>query len=324
MPDGISSLNELVTLKYSDGQLYKFLAQYELPRQNGTKWGYSNIGYSLLGKALAARSGVGYETLLRTRLIVPLELHNTGVMVQGLRARLAVGHDASLQPTPPLSTVPMLHVMAPAAAVLSTANDLLRLLKVAMGYERSPLAAAMAGMLSTRRPSPVGEQALGWMIEGKGDDQLVVHDGGTFGFASSMVWDPKKRAGVVVLSNHVAAVGDVARHLLRPSHPLAKPTATKRIEIALDSAVLDSYAGRYVSGAEAFIITREGAFLTILLPADWGLPKLRLRPESRRDFFAAELPLRVTFQTNDDGQVGGLLIHPPRGQKVISAGRADK
>ena len=324
MPDGLSSLNELLTLKYSDAQLYKFLAQYELPRQNGPKWDYSNIGYSLLGKALAARAGVGYETLLRTRLIVPLELHNTGVMALGLRAKLAVGHDASLQPTPPLSTVPMLLVMAPAGAVLSTANDLLRLLRVAMGYERSPLAPAMAAMLSTRRPSPVGEQALGWMVEGKGDDQLVFHDGGTFGFASSMVWDPKRRAGVVVLSNHLAPVGDVARHLLRPSHPLAKPAATKRIEIALDSAVLDSYAGRYISRAEAFIITREDAFLTILLPADWGLPKMRLRPESRRDFFAAELPLRVTFQTNDDGQVSGLLIHPPRGQKVISAGRADK
>ena len=65
-------------------------------------------------------------------------------------------------------------------------------------------------------------------------------------------------------------------------------------------------------------------FLTIQLPADWGLPKLRLRPESLRDFFAAELPLRVTFQTNDDGQVIGLLLHPPRGQKAIPAGRADK
>ena len=36
------------------------------------------------------------------------------------------------------------------------------------------------------------------------------------------------------------------------------------------------------------------------------------------------LPLRVTFQVNDDGRVSGLLIHPPRGQKVIPAARADK
>ena len=324
MPDGLVSLSELVTLKYSDAQLYAFLARYELPRQTGTTWDYSNIGYSLLGKALAARAAVDYETLLRTRVSVPLELTNTGVTFQRLKGRLAVGHDGSLQPTLPLSTVPIMSVMMPAGAVLSTANDLLSLLAVAMGYDRSPLAPAMAAMLNTRRPSPGGEQALGWMVEGTSDDQLVVHDGGTFGFASSMVWDPKKRAGVVVLSNHVAAVGDVARHLLRPSRPLAKPTATKRIEITLDSAILDSYAGRYTAAAEAFVVTKEGDFLTILLPADWGLPKLRLRPERRRDFFTAELPLRVTFQTNDDGQVSGLVIHPPRGQKAIPAKRAER
>lgn len=324
MPDGLVSLSELVTLKYSDAQLYAFLARYELPRQTGTTWDYSNIGYSLLGKALAARAAVDYETLLRTRVSVPLELTNTGVTFQRLKGRLAVGHDGSLQPTLPLSTVPIMSVMMPAGAVLSTANDLLSLLAVAMGYDRSPLAPAMAAMLNTRRPSPGGEQALGWMVEGTSDDQLVVHDGGTFGFASSMVWDPKKRAGVVVLSNHVAAVGDVARHLLRPSRPLAKPTATKRIEITLDSAILDSYAGRYTAAAEAFVVTKEGDFLTILLPADWGLPKLRLRPESLRDFFAAELPLRVTFQTNADGQVSGLVIHPPRGQKAIPAKRAER
>jgi serine-type D-Ala-D-Ala carboxypeptidase/endopeptidase len=324
MPDGLVSLSELPTLKYSDAQLYEFLARYEPPRQTGTKWDYSNIGYSLLGKALAARTAMDYETLLRTRVSVPLELTNTGVTFQGLKTRLAAGHDASSQPTPPVSTVPIMSVMMPAGAVLSTANDLLRLLGVAMGYEPSPLAPAMAAMLNTRRPSPGGEQALGWMVEGKSDDQLVVHDGGTFGFASSMVWDPKKRAGVVVLSNHVAGLSDVPRHLLRPNRPLAKPTATKRIEITLDSAILDSYAGRYTSAAEAFVVTKEGDFLAILLPADWGLPKLRLRPESLRDFFAAELPLRVTFQTNADGQVSGLLIHPPRGQKAIPAKRAER
>ena len=122
----------------------------------------------------------------------------------------------------------------------------------------------------------------------------------------------------------MAAVADVAHHLLRPSRPLVKPTTTKRIEITVDSAILDSYAGRYTSAAEVFVITKEGGFPTILLPADWGLPKLRLRPEILRDFFAAELPLRVTFQVNADGQVSGLLIHPPRGQKVIPAARADK
>ena len=128
---------------------------------------------------------------------------------------------------------------------------------------------------------------------------------------------PKARVGVVVLTNQAGDVGDIARHLLRPDFPLAKPANTKHTEIALDSKVLDFYVGRYEAKGEGiFTIARENDFLTIESPADWGLPKLRIRPESQRDFFATELPLRVTFQTGPDGKVGSLTIYPPRVKKA--------
>jgi hypothetical protein len=119
------------------------------------------------------------------------------------------------------------------------------------------------------------------------------------------------------------SLGDyIARHLLRPNFPLAKPANTKHTEIALDSAVLNTYPGRYeAKGEGVFNVTREGDFLMIESPADWGLPKLRIRPESTRDFFASELPLRVTFNIDNDGRVNGLLIYPPRGQKAVPANR---
>jgi hypothetical protein len=213
---------------------------------------------------------------------------------------------------------------AAGGAIVSTADDMLMLLSVAMGYESSPLAPAMVTMLSTRRPmsQPGSEQALGWVVIGKSDDQLIIHDGGTLGFASSVAWDPRKRIGAVVLSNQVAGVSDIARHLLRPDLPLERPTATRRTEIALDSAILDTYVGRYEAQDDGmFIIIRERNFLMIQLPADWGLPKMRLRPESLRDFFASELPLRVTFQVDSNGRVNRLLVYPPRGQKPLPAQR---
>ena len=140
--------------------------------------------------------------------------------------------------------------------------------------------------------------------------------------ASSVAWDPNKRVGVVVLSDQMTAVSDIARHLLRPDYPLEKPTATKRTEIALESALLETYAGRYeVLGEGLFIVSLERNFLTIQPPASWGVPKLRFRPESSRDFFVAELTLRITFQTDADGHVNGLLVYPPRGQPAVNASR---
>ena len=325
MPDELAAFNESAAAKDSAAQIVQFLARYGLSRDIGAEWEYSNIGYWLLGQALEFRSGMDYESLLRTRVIAPLGLKSTAITPSPkLKAQLAIGHNAVLQPSPSISAVPMLAVMRAAGGLLSTADDLLTFLSVALGYERSPLAPAMASMLSTRRPTQQRgeEQTLGWVVIGEGNDQLIVHDGGTLGYASSVAWDPGKKVGVVVLSNQVASVADVARHLLRPNVPLATPTAAKRTEIALDSAVLDACAGQYDAPDEGvFAIVREGNFLTIQPPASWGLPKLRLRAESVREFFVAELPLRVTFQTDRDGRVNGLLVHPPRGQRAITASR---
>ncbi len=309
----------------SAARIYKFLAAYKLQRDIGSQWDYSNLGYWLLGQALASRAGTDFESLLRMRVIAPLKLTSTAITpTSQMKARFAVGYNAALEPAPHFPEVPMYASMASAGGLASTADDLLTFLAETMSYERSPLSAAMASMLATKRPKLTsGEsQVLGWVVVGEGDAQFYVHDGGSFGYSSSVAWDPKQRVGVVVLVNHVTGVGDVARHLLRPDIPLVKPTATKRTEVVLASGALDSYAGRYDAKEEGiFIVTHEGEFLMFEAPSDWGLPKLRIRPENQRDFFAAELPLRVTFHVSSDGRVNGMIIYPPRGQKTIPAER---
>ena len=69
------------------------------------------------------------------------------------------------------------------------------------------------------------------------------------------------------------------------------------------------------------VIAREGSLLSIVLPDDWGLPKLPLYAESQRKFFARALPLQATFEVDVNGRVTGMLVHPPRGQRAIPARR---
>jgi D-alanyl-D-alanine-carboxypeptidase/D-alanyl-D-alanine-endopeptidase len=296
-----------------------------LRSDNGRKWEYSNIGYWLLSEALANRAGVNYETLLRQRVIVPLGLTDTAFTLSPkMKTNFAAGHNAVLQPSRPISTLPIYSIMPAAGGLYSTANDLLKLLAIAMDYERSSLAGATHLTWTTRRPtsSNGSEQALGWTINREQNDLLIVQDGGTFGYASSIAWDPVKRTGVVVLSNQVANVGDIARHLLRPNFPLENPIATKRTEVALNPATLDVYVGSYEAPDEGiFKIVRDGDSLAIRAPAEWGLPKFLLHSESRQEFFVAELPMRVSFQFESDGSVKKLLVYPPRGQHAIPAAR---
>src|SRR5207248_10108102 len=204
----------------------------------------------------------------------------------------------ALQPAPRVSSLSLISLMPAGACLYSTANELLTVLPEYLGYEPSLLARAMKTALSVHRPvKPGNEQALGWNIYGKDGDQIIFRDGSSFGYASAIAYDPKSRVGVIVLTNQIGDVGDIAQHLLRPDFPLAKPANTKHTEITLDEKVLDSYVGRYEAKGEGiFIVARENDFLTLESPAGWGLPKLRIRPENQQDFFASELPVQVTFQ----------------------------
>jgi len=324
MPADAPPLNDPAAAKYSGDDLKRYLASYQLARDIGSDWDYSNIGYWVLSEALAARAGREVKDLIRQRVLIPLKTLDTEFELSAkMKSNLAPGHNNALQPAPAISTVPIYSIMPAGGGLYSTANDLLTFLAECTGYEPSPLAPAMNLMLSNRRPiKPGDEQALGWNVYGKDSDQVIFRDGSSFGYASAIAYDPKSRAGVVVLTNQIGDVGDIARHLLRPDFPLAKPANTKHIEITLDPRVLDSYVGQYEAKGEGiFVVARENDFLTLESPGDWGLPKLRIRPENQRDFFATELPVKITFQTRPDGKVGSLTIYPPRGQKGVLANK---
>jgi serine-type D-Ala-D-Ala carboxypeptidase/endopeptidase len=327
MPADAPPLNDPAAAKYSPDDLKRYLASYQLTRDIGSDWDYSNIGYWVLSEALAARAGNNASparTLIRQRVLIPLKIPDTDFELSAkMKSNLAPGHDNALQPAPPASTMSIYSIMPAAGGLYSTANDLLTFLSECMGYESSPLAPAMKTALSIHRPvKPGNEQALGWNVYGKDADEAIFRDGSSFGYASAIAYDPKSRVGVVVLTNQIGDVGDIARHLLRPDFPLAKPSNTKHVEITLDPKVLDSYVGRYkAKGEEIFIVARENDFLTLESPADWGLPKLRIRSEGQQVFFATELPVKVTFQAGPDGKVSGLTIYPPRGQKGVPANK---
>jgi CubicO group peptidase (beta-lactamase class C family) len=207
--------------QYTPAQLRDYLSTFPIPADVGLKWAYSNVDAGVLGQALGNRASTSYEGLLTARVTGPLNMRSTAVALSaGMRARLAVGHDAERRVAPAWN-VPTL---AGAGSLYSSVNDLLTFLD-ALGREDGPLGGILPLMLETRRPGPGLPQALGWWIIAPSpqDAGIVVHDGGTLGFSSGVAYDPRSRTGVVVLSNTVNAVGDIARHLLRPSIPLMPP-----------------------------------------------------------------------------------------------------
>ena len=200
-----------------------------MSRDPGAQWEYSNVGYGLLGLALANKAGTTYDDLLNRRIIDPLRLEDTTLYPTGDAARrLAVGHDEKLAPIPPID----LGIFAPAGALRSTVDNLLSFLSAVSPNSRSPLEAPAQLLSSIRRPArPVGgEQALGWEVA-TGTDPFFAKDGVTAGYAATIVLDAPRQTGVVTLMNAYpvnlgpppgggVGAADLARHLIRPVLPL--------------------------------------------------------------------------------------------------------
>ena len=191
---------------YSIQQLYDFLSDYDLTRDVGSRYEYSNVGVGLLGHALSLRAGMSYEALVRSRICDPLGMADTRItLTPEMKARLAVGHSPSLGAVSnwDLPTLPG------AGALRSTANDILTFLAANLGYVKTPLAQAMADEVSIRRPAdaPDVQIAYAWHVRTKNGNSMILHSGGTGGYRTFMGYDPKARAGVVVLTN-VSTGGD--------------------------------------------------------------------------------------------------------------------
>ena len=292
---------------YSVEQMYEFLSGYVLTRDIGSKYEYSNLGGGLLGHVLALKAGKSYEELVESRICGPLGMHDTRItLTPEMKARLAVGHDASMNSVANWD----LPTLAGAGALRSTANDMLTFVAANMGYVKSPLAAAMASMLAVRRPTgtPGLEIALGWHILTKDGQEIVWHNGGTGGYRTFIGYDKASRMGVVVLSNASTTVGvdDIGLHLLNPAAPLAKaPTVHK--EAVVDPKVFDGYVGRYQL-APTFIltVTREG---DQIFAQATGQPKFQIFPDSATEYFLKVVDAQITFLTDEKGRATSLVLH---------------
>src|SRR5258707_1877878 len=166
MPADAPPFNDPTAAKYSTGDLKRYLASYQLTREIGSEWDYSNIGYWVLSEALAARGGKDIKNLMRSRVLAPLKMTDTDFELSAkMKENLAPGHDSALQRAPASSTIPIYSIMPAGGGLYSTANDLLTFLSKCMGYEPSPVVPAINVALSNRRPVQLGnEQALGWNV----------------------------------------------------------------------------------------------------------------------------------------------------------------
>ncbi len=285
---------------YDARRLYAFLNGYALTRDPGASYEYSNLGVGLLGFALARRNGTSYEEMVLRRVIGPLQMTDTRItLTPDLRARLAHGYAGGQQ----VSNWD-LDALAGAGAIRSTAQDMATFLAAAVGLTHTPLDSAFRLTEAIEFDAGPGMRiGLGWHVIGPDSSDVIWHNGGTGGYHAFIGFDPRRKIGVVVLSNSTLSIDDIGFHVLNAAAPLA----TVRVAIALPADSLDSYVGDYrLAPSFVLSIRRNGDGLVAQAT---GQGANAVYPSARDEFFFKVVDAQLSFVRDSTGKIVSLVLH---------------
>jgi CubicO group peptidase (beta-lactamase class C family) len=221
MPDNFKPANDDDPYAdYTAARLYEYLAKHGVAKPAKTDFLYSNLGFGLLGQALANRAGVTYPDLLKEEVTGPLGLKDTVVALSPEQlGRFATPHDAQHHAAHPWNLV----AFAGAGAIRSTAADMLTYVEANLhpeslklggqSPEGSTLSAAITQQHELRADAGAAMKiGLAWLYVPDGGEYW--HNGATGGYSSYAFFNPTHdRAGVVLYNATIGPGGSFADRL---------------------------------------------------------------------------------------------------------------
>jgi len=227
MPDNFKPADP--TNPYADyhaSNLYEYVAQHGLQKPADATFLYSNLGFGLLGQALANRSGKSYEQLLNEEIVQPLGLEDTGInLTPNQQSRLIQGHTATYEKARSWQD----DALAGAGAIRSTAEDMLTYLEANLHPDKLPRGTTSASARTLQKAIKLSHElrdtavpgthiAFAWInVDATGS---YWHNGATGGYNSYVLFNPREDYAVVVLLNRAPGeqrpLGDlVGEHIVQ-------------------------------------------------------------------------------------------------------------
>ncbi len=219
---------------YTVDQMYSFLSRYELTRDIGSVYEYSNFAQGLLGHILALNAGVSYESLMIKTIAKPLGMKETKITLdENMKKNLAKGHANGVE-----AENWDLPTLAGAGAIRSSSYDMLRFLSANLGFLKTPLSSAMNKTHEARHDKAGGLRVgLAWHISKGKNGDVIWHNGGTGGYRAFAGFVKETGMGVILLTNSTESVDDIGFYLLNPDSKMRsiKPGIAAELRKAIDA-----------------------------------------------------------------------------------------
>jgi CubicO group peptidase (beta-lactamase class C family) len=193
-------------------------------RLPGTGYGYSNVGFSILGAAMARAAQQNYTSYVTRHILAPLGMSSTAFeLTPAMREKLTEGVDYDVLVKDSLNYSDAaedhrrgLGIGVPAGALYSTVGDLAKLLALQIGF--GPDSVLRQDMLKLRESVPVTSfpslafgYGLGFQAARWADTVAAGHSGNLSGYTSQMYYDTQRKYGVIVLRSAAGGEADASR-----------------------------------------------------------------------------------------------------------------
>jgi len=306
--------------------------------QPGTRYAYSGEGIEMLQLVVETVTGKPLEELMRERVFQPFGMSRTSMTWQDrFESDYANGYDEYGR-----SLGPERRPRADAAGSMQTTlNDFARFLQAVMAGQRLS-AATRKIMFSPQIAIPWKHEfptleftatdanksirlsyGLGWGLYWTPYGKAFFKEGHADGFRNYAVCFDGPKTGLLIMTNSSNGEGiykDLLETLLKntwtpiewegftPYNQLPpRPPLKQHKLVAVDSELLDRYAGRYGEPPNLIeTIQREGDHLSL---QENDEPKEEIFPESANEFFSKTSDDELTFEADSSGRVVRMVIH---------------
>ncbi|MDJ1499719.1 serine hydrolase domain-containing protein [Xanthocytophaga agilis] len=185
---------------YDSTKVYVYLKNKPLKNTPETVFEYSNLAFGVAGLILERNTGKSYEQLVEEKIAISLGMKDTKITLsEDEKLRFAKGYDAKGKPVAYWND---LNGFKGAGALRSTVKDLLVYAQANINPGNNTIGKSFAfchQITSTLDDKKVG---LAWFELTINGHAVYVHDGGTGGFTSFILFSKEKKRALVLLANN--------------------------------------------------------------------------------------------------------------------------
>ncbi len=288
---------------YGKEGFMKDLNDMKLDDERIGKFGYSNMGFGLLGYIAEKVSGKSYEALLKHYVLEPNEMTFTTSDLESVRDQLATPYMVGGDRTRETQAWEM-GMNIPAGGILSNVEDLSKLvIKEMKAYQEFMANGKASPYVLVEDTKPLNTRinyGYGFFKSQNSFDSTIVqlgHGGDVDGFGSHFEFYPEQDIALIMLTGSGGSWFNDAKTTVE-SIMLGVDIPT---EVDLDKTTLKRYTGKYDFGKEQVMtIIRKGNRLFTYFR---GQDPVNLYASAENKFFYLGQNNQIEFKTDKKGRV---------------------